>query len=175
MRASFVRQRLTRPVTEAEAKDLTDFFHAEKAEIQECSNCTLLIRREHERPPAEEYSKDEYDREAVERNTRNTSLLSERKRHRIARCSRRGARVLGGGQPLRRLPSGRCASGAWQAEGVDVGKDTSAFASSKGFVVHNVELQNGNSPLQSSTEFSYGIASSRSTMPGRFSELAAAF
>jgi SAM-dependent methyltransferase len=34
----------------------------------------------------------------------------------------------------------------WRAEGVDIGKDTSSFARSKGFVVHSLEVQNAGFP-----------------------------
>ena len=106
MRASFVSQRLSRPVTGAEAKDLTDFFHAEEAEIEECSNCMLLIRRECERPPAEDYSKDEYDQEAVEREYPEYVAAFERKSVAYSRSCSRAVRRCRGGRPLRCLPAG---------------------------------------------------------------------
>src|SRR5438874_8874780 len=67
VRATFVRQRLSHPVSPGEAKDLTDFFHAEQAEIDKCETCSLLMRHEYERPPALEYSEDEYDPEVIGR------------------------------------------------------------------------------------------------------------
>ena len=141
MRATFVRERLSRPVSAAEAKDLTDFFHAEKAEIQECRNCTLLIRHEYEPPPADEYSQDEYDSEAVEREYPEYVAAFRRKQIPYRDLLPNAARVLEVGSHYGAFLQ-VAGEWGWRAEGVDVGRDTSAFASSKGFVVHNLELQN---------------------------------
>src|SRR6476469_2925681 len=140
LRASFVDQRLSHPVTPREAKDLTDFFHAEKAEIDECKTCALLIRTEYERPPAEDYSEDEYDPEVIEREYPEYVAAFRRKRVPEGKLVPTGARVLEVGSHYGAFLQ-VAAEWGWQAEGVDVGKHTSAFATSKGFAVHNVELQ----------------------------------
>lgn len=147
IRGRFVRQRLSRPISTGEAKDLTDFFHAEQAEIQKCRTCTLLIRHEFERPPAEEYSEDEYDREAVEREYPDYVSAFQRKEMPYRELLPRGASILEVGSHYGAFLQ-VAGEWGWQAEGVDVGKHTSAFAASKGLLVHNVELQNGHFPDQ---------------------------
>ncbi|MFL6417430.1 MAG: class I SAM-dependent methyltransferase, partial [Bryobacteraceae bacterium] len=141
IRAQFVKNRLTRAVNAAEAKDLTDFFHTERAEIEECRNCSLLIRRECEPPPAQEYSQDTYDPGVIEREYPEYVAAFRRKEAPYRGLMSPGARVLEVGSHYGAFLQVAREWG-WRAEGVDVGKDTSAFAVSKGFTVHNVELQN---------------------------------
>jgi SAM-dependent methyltransferase len=145
VRASFVNQRLSRPVNASEAKDLTDFFHAEKAEIDECKTCSLLIRTEYERPPAEDYAEDEYDPEVIEREYPEYVAAFRRKEGAYRELLPTGARVLELGSHYGAFLQ-VAAEWGWRAEGVDVGKDTSAFACSKGFVVHKRELQEAGFP-----------------------------
>ena len=135
-------------MSEAESKDLTDFFHAERAEIHECRNCGLLIRHECERPPAQEYSEDEYDPQAVEKEYPEYISAFRRKRVPYRELLPDGASVLEVGSHYGAFLQ-VAGEWGWRAEGVDVGKDTSAFAIAKGFVVHQVELQEGNFPDES--------------------------
>src|SRR5690242_11178774 len=65
-REQFVKQRLPRPASRDELKDLTDFFHQAEADILACVECELLVRDEHEHPPAETYSEDDYDPSVME-------------------------------------------------------------------------------------------------------------
>lgn len=141
LRANFVRQRLSHPASAGEAKDLTDFFHAEKAEIEECRTCRLLTRREYERPPAQEYSEDVYDPQAIEKEHPEYVSAFRRKEVTYRELLPNAARVLEVGSHYGAFLQ-IAGEWGWRAEGVDVGKDTSSFTSSKGFVVHNVELQN---------------------------------
>ena len=139
LRERFIRGRLTRPVSADELKDLTDFFHGEQADILACTNCSLLLRSEHEPPPSESYSEDDYDAGVIEnlypryleafRSKENPyrSLLSPNA-HIIEIGSHYGAFLQ------------TAQEWGWRAEGVDVGKDTSRFAQSKGFTVHACEL-----------------------------------
>jgi 2-polyprenyl-3-methyl-5-hydroxy-6-metoxy-1,4-benzoquinol methylase len=145
VRATFVNQRLSHPVTPNEAKDLTDFFHAEKAEIEECKTCSLLIRTEYERPPAEDYSKDDYDPEVIEREYPEYVAAFRRKEGTYRELLPSGARVLEVGSHYGAFLQ-VAAEWGWRAEGVDVGKDTSSFACSKGFLVQKVELQDAGFP-----------------------------
>jgi len=145
IRGSFVRQRLSHPVSPAESKDLTDFFHAEKAHIDECETCSLLIRSEDERPPAGEYSADEYDPEVIEREYPEYVAAFRRKEVPYRRLLAAGARVLEVGSHYGAFLQ-VAAEWGWRAEGVDVGKDTTSFASSKGFAVQRVELQDAPFP-----------------------------
>lgn len=140
VRQRFVSTRLTRDVDPDELKDLTDFFHAERAELLQCRDCTLLIREEHEPPPAQEYSEDEYDPEVIEhqypqyvdafrkKEIPYRSLLPPRS-HVLEVGSHYGAFLQVAGE------------WEWRAEGVDPGKDTSRFAKSKGFIVHVAALE----------------------------------
>ena len=66
IREKFVAQRLIRSAHPNELKDPTDFIHAEKAHLTECASCTLLVRKEHAPPPAQNYSKDDYDPTVME-------------------------------------------------------------------------------------------------------------
>lgn len=145
VRAAFVAQRLTHPVSPAETKDLTDFFHTEKAEIDECKTCSLLVRTEYERPPAEDYSQDEYDPAVIDREYPEYVTEFRRKEIPYRDLLPPTARVLEVGSHYGAFVQ-VAAEWGWRAEGVDVGKDTSSFASSKGFVVHNLEVQNAGFP-----------------------------
>ena len=48
-----MKDRLARPASGEELKDLTEFFHQGTADILACSGCSLLVRDEAEPPPAE--------------------------------------------------------------------------------------------------------------------------
>ena len=65
-RERFVKQRLSRPASSGELKDLTEFFHQEKAEILACSGCSLLMGRELEPRADQTYSEEDYSPEAME-------------------------------------------------------------------------------------------------------------
>src|SRR3954453_9498682 len=65
-RERFVQERLARPASRDELKDLTYFFHQETADILACVGCKLLLRDEREPPPAETYSEDKYDPTVME-------------------------------------------------------------------------------------------------------------
>jgi SAM-dependent methyltransferase len=144
IRSRFVEGRLTRPARESEVKDLTDFFHTEAAEIAECQTCTLLVRHKYEQPPAQQYSKDEYDWSVVEEEYPDY-VNAFRRKESYRELLRTGSRVLEVGSHYGAFLQ-VAGEWGWRAEGVDVGKDTSAFATSKGFQVHNVELQNAEFP-----------------------------
>lgn len=66
LRERFIRDRLAHPVSSDQLKDLTNFFHAGRAEVAICSECKLLIRRELECQPAKTYSEEPYDPGAIE-------------------------------------------------------------------------------------------------------------
>ncbi len=140
IRESFVRQRLTREVKAEELKDLTDFFHGEAAHLVECNTCRLLVRKEHEAPPAEEYSKDEYDPAAMERVYPQYVNAFRAKEGTYRNLLRPGARVLEVGSHYGAFLQ-TAEEWGWQAEGVDVGEDTTRFARSKGFRVHQGSLK----------------------------------
>lgn len=139
IRERFVRERLTRPAAPEELKDLTDFFHQERADLLACGGCGLLVRREHEPPPAQTYSEDDYDPALMERLYPQYLNAFRAKEQPYRGLLSIGARVLEIGSHYGAfLETAR--EWGWQAEGVDVGKDTSRFAQSKGFKVHVGEI-----------------------------------
>lgn len=139
-REKFIRERLSRPLNKDESKDLTDFFHSEEAEIRQCESCTLLIRRQCERPETEEYAADAYNPAVMEQQYPQYLDAFRRKETPYRDLLASTATVLEVGSHYGAFLQVAREWG-WQAEGVDVGKDTSRFASSKGFVVHQAELQ----------------------------------
>lgn len=148
IRERFVQERLTRPAVPSELKDLTDFFHAERADILECGGCTLLLRDEHEPPPAQEYSEDAYDPSVMDHLFPRYVDAFRRKERPYRDLLPQGSRVLEVGSHYGAFLQ-TAQEWGWQAEGVDVGKDTSRFTTSKGFAVHTVALEE--SPLSEST------------------------
>ena len=148
IRETFVSGRLTRPARPEELKDLTDFFHGEKADLLECCNCTLLLRNEHELPPAQEYSEDKYDPGLMERLYPRYLDAFRRKAQPYRSLLPGGAKILEVGSHYGAFLQTATEWG-WQAEGVDVGKDTSRFAKSKGFTVHTAALEQCEFPDQS--------------------------
>lgn len=140
VREAFVKQRLDRPAHSEELKDLTDFFHNEQADVMACHGCTLLIRRPHEQPSAEEYSEDSYDPALMERLYPRYVEAFRAKERAYRRLLPAGAKVLEVGSHYGAFLQ-TAAEWGWQAEGVDVGRDTSRFAQSKGFTVHVAALE----------------------------------
>lgn len=135
LRESFVQERLARPATHQELKDLVNFFHQEKADILACADCALLVRQELGPPPAETYSEDEYDPALMERlypQYLNAFRAKEKPYRSLLPSS---ARILEIGSHYGAFLE-TAQDWGWGAEGVDVGKDTSRFARSKGFAVH---------------------------------------
>ena len=138
-RERFVRERLNRPANPEELKDLTEFFHQGRAEILACGNCGLLVRREHEPPPAQTYSEDEYDPALMERLYPQYLQAFRAKEKPFRSLLPPGARVLEIGSHYGAFLQ-TAQEWGWSSEGVDVGKDTSRFAQSKGFIVHVAEI-----------------------------------
>ena len=140
IRDRFVKRRLRGPAGSGELKDLTDFFHTEKADILECGNCGLLIRNEHEPPPARQYAEDEYDPEVIDHLYPRYVDAFRKKENPYRRLLPEGARVLEIGSHYGAFLQVASEWG-WSAVGIDPGKDTSRFAASKGFTVHNVAVE----------------------------------
>jgi 2-polyprenyl-3-methyl-5-hydroxy-6-metoxy-1,4-benzoquinol methylase len=147
-RERFVKDRLARPASGDELKDLTEFFHQGNADILACAECKLLVRDEHEPPPAETYSEDEYDPSVMERLYPRYLEAFRRKEKPYRRLLPEGARILEVGSHYGAFLQSAQEWG-WRAEGVDVGKDTSRFARSKGFIVHSKEITECRFPEQS--------------------------
>jgi len=139
VRERFVRERLTRPAGQEELKDLTEFFHQAPADILACADCTLLVRQEHQRSPAETYSQDKYNPALMERLYPQYLKAFRAKEKPYRALAPSGARILEIGSHYGAFLE-TAQDWGWQAEGVDVGKDTSRFAQSKGFQVHAGEI-----------------------------------
>ncbi len=139
IRERFIRQRLARPAAPDELKDLTDFFHQEQADILACENCALLLRNEHEPPPAQTYSEDEYNPSVMERLYPQYLDAFRRKEKPYRALLPSAARVLEIGSHYGAFLQ-TAQEWGWRAEGLDIGQDTTRFARSKGLTVHNSEL-----------------------------------
>jgi 2-polyprenyl-3-methyl-5-hydroxy-6-metoxy-1,4-benzoquinol methylase len=134
-RERFVQQRLTREPRPGELKDLTDFFHTEDADLLSCAGCGLLVRAEHERPPAREYAEEEYDANALARQFPRFVRAFRERDQPFRSLLPEGARVLEIGSHIGAFLQ-VAGEWGWHAEGVDPGKDSGDFARSRGFTVH---------------------------------------
>jgi SAM-dependent methyltransferase len=139
LRERFIQERLPRPASPDELKDLTDFFHGENADILICGECSLLVRNELEPPPARAYSQDEYNPAVMERLYPRYLDAFRRKEQPYRSMLPQRARVVEVGSHYGAFLQ-TAEEWGWEAEGVDVGKDTTRFAQSKGFTVHHCEL-----------------------------------
>jgi SAM-dependent methyltransferase len=138
-RERFVMARLARPASPNELKDLTDFFHQGAADILRCMDCQLLVRDERESPAAETYSDDEYDPSVMEQLYPRYLEAFRRKAEPYRALLPGNAKVLEIGSHYGAFLQ-TAQEWGWCAEGIDVGKDTSRFARSKGFTVHGKEI-----------------------------------
>lgn len=125
VRERFIKERLARPASPDELKDLTDFLHGEKAEILACATCCLLVRRELEPPPAETYSEDEYDATVMERLYPQYVEVFRRKEHPYRNLLPGNARVIEVGSHYGAFLQ-TAQEWGWQAAGVDVGQTPAA-------------------------------------------------
>jgi SAM-dependent methyltransferase len=139
LRRRFIKDRLPHPVPPDQLKDLTNFFHAGKAEIAVCSECSLLLRRELEPAEAPTYSGEHYDPEAIEAVYPQYLSAFRAKEQPYRGLLPAQARVLEIGSHYGAFLE-TAQDWGWEAEGVDIGEDTSRFASSRGFTVHKKEL-----------------------------------
>jgi SAM-dependent methyltransferase len=148
LREEFVRQRLTRRPTPGELKDLTDFFHAEDADLLCCATCGLLMRREYEQPPAQEYADEHYDRSAIDRQYPRFVEAFRQREHPFRELLPPNAVVLELGSHIGAFLQ-VAGEWGWQAEGVDPGKDSGDYARSQGFTVHAGTIEESRFPAES--------------------------
>jgi len=141
VRRQFISERTTRSLSGAESKDLTDFFHNERADLLECGNCGLLQRSEQQQPAAQSYSEDEYDADAVEKIYPKYVRAFAAKEKPYRDLLPVGADVVELGSHYGAFLE-IAAKWGWNAAGVDIGKDSSRFARSHGFDVRSCELRN---------------------------------
>ena len=138
-RERFVLERFKRRPSRAELKDLTDFAHGDAAAILACARCGVCVRDE----PAEEsertYIEDPYDPALIDLLFPRYVQAFRDKAEPYRMLLPPGARVLEIGSHYGAFL--RVASEwGWQPIGIDIGKDTSRYAKSKGYLVFNSEL-----------------------------------
>lgn len=145
IRERFVRSRLTHPASPDELKDLTDFFHTASADLLACNVCTLLVRDEHDSPPAHDYSQEEYAQRVMEHQYPKYVEAFRKKENAFRSLLPQQSQVLEIGSHYGAFLQVATEWG-WSAEGVDPGKDTSRFAKSRGFQVHVAGVGDCNFP-----------------------------
>jgi SAM-dependent methyltransferase len=139
-RERFVLERFNRKPAKSELKDLTDFAHAGDTSILTCAGCGLLLRDESLSAIHRAYREDAYD-EALVDLLFPRYLAAFREKAPVYRgLLPQGANVLEVGSHYGAF-LGVAAEWGWQAAGVDIGKDTSRYAKSKGYLVFNKELE----------------------------------
>ena len=134
LRQQFINERVSRPLSPPEQKDLTDFFHNEEADLLVCSGCGLLVRSEHNAPAAGDYSEDAYDFATIERLYPEYLKAFQAKETPYRHLLGANARVVELGSHYGAFLEVATQWG-WQATGVDVGEDSSRFARSRGLEV----------------------------------------
>lgn len=139
IRERFVKERLSRPASHEELKDLTDFFHQTDAELLTCRTCGQLVRHEMERRPEDSYSQESYDPDVMQRQYPRYLNAFRAKERPYRGLLPAGSSVIEIGSHYGAFLEAATEWG-WQIEGVDIGKDTSHFARGKGFVIHQCEL-----------------------------------
>lgn len=139
IRERFIAQRVTKPLSRGERKDLTDFFHNERADLLECASCGLLLRSECEEPPAGSYSEDAYDAGAIDPIYPKYVRAFAAKEQPYRALLPAGAQVVELGSHYGAFLE-VAANWGWSAIGVDIGEDSSRYARSHGFDVRSCEL-----------------------------------
>jgi SAM-dependent methyltransferase len=145
LRESFVRSRLEGKPSLPEAKDLLDFMHGDPAALFECSTCGLLTRAESESLNASTYEEDVND-PVLMRSVYPRYLAFFRKKERALRdLLPPRARVLELGSHLGAFLQA-AEEWTWRATGLDVGRDTTAFARSQGLHVLRDTIEDARLP-----------------------------
>ena len=139
LRERFVKDRLERMPSEPELKDLTDFAHDAPASILICRECGLLMREE-QMDPAAAYVEDSYDFSVIEKMVPRYVEAFRAKEEPYRGLLPEGARVLEIGPHFGAFLK-VAEEWGWRPEGVDIGKDTSAYLRSKGHVIHDQPIE----------------------------------
>lgn len=140
LRAQFIFDRVEKMPRPAERKDLTSFAHSASASLVECTRCDILIRREGASEPTRTYVEDEYDDGVM------SSLLPRYQAAFRARevpyrsLVRNRAGILEIGPHLGAFLDVAREWG-WNAAGVDIGKDTTRFITSRGHTIYNQPVE----------------------------------
>lgn len=139
LRAQFVFDRVPKPPEPKERKDLTDFAHSADACILRCTTCGVLRRLDNQDPLAT-YQEDSYDRAVMDRLFPRYAEAFAAKEDPYRSLLPQKAKVLEIGPHLGGFLEAATRWG-WDAEGVEVGKDTAEYVQSRGFRTHVGTLQ----------------------------------
>jgi len=138
-RKQFVMERFVHQPKPYELKDLTDFAHSNNSAILACAECGVFMRDE----PASEsecnYIEDAYDTALIDRLFPRYVAAFRAKHNPYRSLLPSGSRVLEIGSHYGAFLQVASEWG-WQPIGVDIGRDTSEYAKSKGYLIFNKEL-----------------------------------
>lgn len=122
---------MTHPPEQGELMDLTEFMHGGAGRLVTCRHCGLVVRQERN---AADYASDSYDRDILDELYPRYRDAFQDKRENYRDLLRPHAEVLELGSHLGAFLEA-AESWNWNATGLDIGKDTSAYAQSRGFRV----------------------------------------
>lgn len=138
-RERFVLQRFNHKPSRPELKDLTDFARAGAVDILACSVCGVFIRDEPAAASERTYAEDCYNESLIDGLFPRYVDAFRNKAEPYRALLDRDATVLEIGSHYGAFLQVASEWG-WKAVGVDIGKDTSAYTRSKGYLVFNREL-----------------------------------
>ncbi len=139
-RERFILERFERQPNPSELKDLTDFAHGDNAAILACSACRVFVRDEKDPGDEQTYADDPYDDSQIDRLFPRYAQAFRNKAAPYRSLLQSGAKVLEIGSHYGAFLQ-VAGEWGWRAQGIDIGKDTSRYARSKGFTVFECELQ----------------------------------
>jgi hypothetical protein len=132
LRRSFFLSRLNGPVDERDLRDLTEMTTNDGEAIYRCAKCDVLVRSDPNRTPTR-FACDEYDERTL-RTLHDVHVKTFVAKEHIRALLPRGSRVLEIGSYVGGFLEASRRWG-WNATGVDIGRDTAAFARANGFDV----------------------------------------
>lgn len=145
LRSRFVRQRVDHRPAPGELMDLTRFMHGGAGRLTFCRCCGLMIRKDSREA---DYSRDSYDRDLVEH-------LYPRYLHAFREKERSYRNLLPPNSQVAELGSHLGAfletaeNWNWRPTGLDIGRDTSAFAAARGLRVQRTSISETRLPRHS--------------------------
>src|SRR5579884_2295123 len=139
-RRRFILERFRRSPQPSELKDLTDFAHGRDVAILTCAACGVLVRDEPAADSERTYMEDSYDEALIERLFPRYLKAFADKAVPYRSMLPLGSKVLEIGSHYGAFLQTATEWG-WQAAGVDIGKDTSRYAKSKGYLIFDRELE----------------------------------
>ena len=138
-RQRFVLQRFNHEPTRSELKDLTDFARADVVDILACSVCGVFVRDEPVAASERTYAEDCYNESLIDGLFPRYAEAFRNKAEPYRALLDRGAKVLEIGSHYGAFLQVASEWG-WKPVGVDIGKDTSAYTRSKGYLVFNKDV-----------------------------------